>query len=128
VDEPARVPWHLGYPGCGAAVKLGPGGSFRNCHGVVVYAGLVLQRCTVRRQLECWLSFACAEHVTQIDAARPMLERDHETRREWGRQRELASAGRRYEPAKPLATGPGAKVLHERALAWAAATTPEADR
>ena len=119
--QPIPVPWQLGRAGCGAAIQSGAGGSFRDCLGGGAYAGVKLHRSPIRRQLECWLVFACAKHVDQIDAARPLLDRDRAVQREWGRQRELALAGRRHEPPKPLATGPDAKALHERALGWAAA-------
>lgn len=122
--QPIPVPWQLGQPGCGASVQSGPGGSFRDCGGKPVYAGVVLHRSPIRRQLECWLSFACAEHVDRLVAARPMLERDRAVQHEWRRQRDLALAGRRHESPKPLATGPDAKALHERALAWATAHPP----
>jgi hypothetical protein len=117
---PVPVPWTLGEPGCGAACQSGPGGSFRPCEGRPSHAGVNLHRSPIRRQLECWLVFACAQHVGEIDAARPLLERDEAVRQAWLEQRRRALAGRRWEPPKPLATGPDAKQLHERALAWAA--------
>jgi hypothetical protein len=70
--------------------------------------------------LECWLVFACDQHVDEIDAARPLLKRDEAVRLVWLEQRRRALAGRRWEPPKPLATGADSKQLHERALAWAA--------
>jgi hypothetical protein len=120
VPVPVPVPWTLGEPGCGAACQSGPGGSFRSCEGRPSHAGVKLHRSPIRRQLECWLVFACAQHVGEIDAARPLLERDEAVRQAWLEQRRRALAGRRWEPPKPLATGPDAKQLHERALAWAA--------
>ena len=71
--------------------------------------------------------FVCVEHVDEIDAARPLLERDEAVRQVWLEQRHRALTGRRWEPPKPLATGADAKLLHERALAWAA-STPVVDR
>ena len=68
--------------------------------------------------------FACTEHVDQIDAARLLLPRDDTVRQEWLEQQRRALAGRRWEPPKPLATGADAKILHERALAWAARVNP----
>ena len=117
---PVPVPWTLGEPGCGAACQSGPGGSFRSCEGRPSHAGVKLHRSSIRRQLECWLVFACAQHVGEIDAARPLLERDEAVRQAWLEQRRRALAGRRSEPPKPLATGADAKQLHERALVWAA--------
>jgi hypothetical protein len=110
----------LGRPGCGAARQTGPAGSFRSCEGRPSHAGVKLHRSPIRRQLECWLVFACAEHVDEIDAARPMLERDEAVRQVWLEQRRRALAGRRWDPPKPLSSGADAKLLHERALAWAA--------
>ena len=114
------VPWTLGEPSCGAARQTGPAGSFRSCERRPSHAGVKLHRSPIRRQLECWLVFACAEHVDEIDAARPLLERDEAVRQVWLAQRRRALAGRRWEPPKPLATGAEAKLLHKRALAWAA--------
>ena len=76
VAQPIPVPWQLGRAGCGAAIQSGAGGSFRDCLGGGAYAGVKLHRSPIRRQLECWLVFACAKHVDQIDAARPLLDRD----------------------------------------------------
>ena len=117
------VPWTLGEPGCGAACQSGPGGSFRSCEHRPTHAGVKLHRSPIRRQLECWLVFACTEHVDQIDAARLLLPRDDTVRQAWLEQHRRALAGRRWEPPKPLATGADAKILHERALAWAAGVT-----
>jgi hypothetical protein len=114
------VPWTLGVPTCGAARQSGPGGSFRPCEGRPTHAGLKLHRSPIRRQLEVWLCFACAQHAGEIDAARPLLERDEAVRKEWAAERGRALAGRRWNPPKPLATGAEAKALHDRALAWAA--------
>jgi len=33
--------------------------------------------------LECWLVFACDQHVEEIDAARPLLQRDEAVRQVW---------------------------------------------
>src|SRR3954469_15585182 len=74
------VPWTLGEPGCGAACQSGPGGSFRSCEHRPTHAGVKLHRSPIRRQLECWLVFACTEHVDQIDAARLLLPRDDTVR------------------------------------------------
>lgn len=63
------MPWQLGRPACGASVPGGAGGSFRDCSGVAVFAGLVLTRSTTRQRLECWLAFACVEHVEHLDAS-----------------------------------------------------------
>jgi hypothetical protein len=70
--------------------------------------------------MECWLVFACTEHVDQIDAARPLLPRDDTIRQAWAEQHRRALAGRRFEAPKPLATGADAKTLHQRAQEWAA--------
>lgn len=64
--------------------------------------------------------FACTEHAAEIDAARPLLERDEALRQTWREQRQRALNGRRWERPKPLATGADATTLHARALAWAA--------
>ena len=117
MTEPVPVPWTLGEPGCGAARQTGPAGSFRSCGGRPSCAGVKLHRSPIRRQLECWLVFACAEHVDEIDAARPLLERDEAVRQVWLEQRRRALAGRRWEPPKPLSSGADAKQLHERAPA-----------
>ena len=83
-----------------------------------------MHRSPIRRQLECWLVFACPEHVDQIDAARLLLPRDDTVRQVWLEQQRRALAGRRWEPPKPLATGADAKILHERARSWAARVNP----
>jgi hypothetical protein len=62
-----------------------------------------------RRQLECWLVFACTEHVAEIDAARPLLQRDETLQQAWLERRRRALNGRRWERPKPLATGADAK-------------------
>lgn len=113
------VPWTLGEPGCGAACQSGPGGSFRSWEHRPTHAGVKLHRSPIRRQLECWLVFACTEHVDQIDAARLLLPRDDTVRQAWLEQHRRALAGRRWEPPKPLATGADAKIPHERAPTWA---------
>ena len=59
--------------------------------------------------------FACDQHVEEIDAARPLLERDEAVRQVWLEQRRRALAGRCWEPPKPLSSGADAKQLHERA-------------
>ena len=50
----------------------------------------------------------------------PLLERDQALRQMWLEQRQRALVGRHWERPKPLATGADAKILYERALAWAA--------
>jgi hypothetical protein len=114
------VPWTLGVPGCGAMRQSGSGGSFRPCTAQPTHCGVRLHRSSQRRQLECWLVFACPDHVGEIDAARPLLQRDEVLRQTWLQERQQALAGRRWERPTPLATGADAKTLHERALAWAA--------
>jgi hypothetical protein len=114
------VPWMLGVPGCGAMRQSGPGGSFRSCAGRPTHCGVRLHRPPERRQLECWLVFACRDHIGEIDAARPLLPRDEALLQRWSEQRDRALAGRRWERPQPLATGADAKTLYERALAWAA--------
>jgi hypothetical protein len=118
---PIPVPWTLGVPGCGANLQTGPGGSFQGCPGRTTHVGVRLHRSPTRRRLELWLSFACAEHVDQLDAARELLDRDRAVQREWGEQRRRAQPGRPTIAPTPLATGADAKALHERALVWAAA-------
>jgi hypothetical protein len=113
-------PWTLGVATCGAARQSGPGGSFRSCDHRPTHAGVKLHRSPIRRQLECWLMFACTQHVDQIDAARSLLPRDETVRQAWQEQHRRAMAGHRFEAPQPLATGADAKTLYQRAQAWAA--------
>ena len=113
------VPWTLGEPSCAPPDRPGRR-VVPLLRGRPSHAGVKLHHSPIRRQLECWLVFACTEYVDEIDAARPLLERDEAVRRVWLEQRRQALAGRRWEPPKPLATGADAKQLHERALTWAA--------
>ena len=53
--------------------------------------------------------FACTDHVAEIDAARPLLERDEALLQTWLEQRHRALSGRRWERPKPLATGADTK-------------------
>jgi hypothetical protein len=114
------VPWMLGVPGCGAMRQSGPGGAFRSCAGRPTHCGVRLHRSPRRRQLECWLVFACLDHIGEIEAARPLLPRDEAILQTWLEQHRRALAGRRWERPTPLATGADAQTLYERALAWAA--------
>jgi hypothetical protein len=71
MTKPVPVPWTLGEPGCGAALQTGPGGPFQPCEGRPTHAGVTLRRSPIRRPLECWLVFACDQHVDEIDAGAP---------------------------------------------------------
>jgi len=91
------VPWMLGVPGYGAMRQSGPGGSFRSCAGRPTHCGVRLYRSPQRRQLECWLVFACLDHIGEIAAARPLLQGDEALLQTWSEQRDRALAGWRWE-------------------------------
>jgi len=88
----------------------------RRCLQRVVAAGLV-DRLESRRPA-VWLSFACAGHVGNLIAARPLLDRD---RAEMARRRFHHDAMRIDPDRGPLATGRAARELLARAQRWATA-------
>ena len=102
--------------GC-AIMASGYKGTPRNCEGHVTHAGL--RWFPSNRTL--WLVFACAAHADQLEAARPLLDRDRAelARRRERTRRQLAGQPTHWEP-QPLATGAAGLRLLERARTWAA--------
>lgn len=98
------------------------------CGRPVVAAGLVFYRYP---HPQVWLGFACAEHVGQLEVARPITDRDRavlsgrEARRPDPRPDPRPDHGHdhpdRARDETPLATGRAARELLERARRWAAA-------
>ncbi len=97
---------------CGAFV-VGATTQPRSCIAAPVWAGLVyyqLPRPTL------WWAFTCDVHVAHLHAPRRLLDRDRAELARRREHRELALAGRPYEPVNALATGYSAKQPLIRAV------------
>lgn len=108
--------------GC-AAAAYGFGGAPHQCPGRVEWTGLVWFESPAPG--EVWKAFACDGHRDQLVAARPLEDRD---RVELQRRRDKHQAGlegRPWAPDRPLAVGPDARRLLDRAKDWAKRSAAE---
>ena len=110
--------FHVMEAGCGGVVHhdtLPP----TNCQAQPTVAGLWY----AAHGRTVWLGFACRRHADELIAPRQLLPRDRDVLERRRDRHRTQMAGRRWagEQEGPLARGPAAERLVERAKAWAAA-------
>lgn len=123
----ALTPRELGVGRCAALPPIGYGGKPAGCPGTVVRVGVIRRR-QPGRQLEAWLMFACAVHADELPliGTRSLLDRDREVLERWRAERARwdlppghpdrpGPHGRPWIPPEPLAVGPAAAELLDRA-------------
>ncbi len=99
-------PFQASHAGCGAIVPSGDGHPLY-CRHIPTWAGLRWYPYPAPGSV--WLAFTCDTHVDQVEAARPLLDRDRaelQRRRDHPRQ------------VQPLATGAAGRRLVERAVRY----------
>lgn len=116
----------LGRGGCLEEVYTGLHGKPEPCAGRVAWTGLVLRPRDKQRPAQAWQVFACAEHGDDLVARRRLLPRDWALLTDWRDEAERWQPGHPRRPddsarrPRPLAEGPAAFDLVNRARRWAA--------
>lgn len=106
--------FYIHAPGCGG-YQHGMWTAPATCGRPVVAAGPVFYPYP---HPQTWLGFACAEHVGQLEVARPLTDSDRAVlARRSARHRDPGPVPEEV----PLATGRAARELIDRARRWAAA-------
>ena len=109
--------FYIHAPGCGG-YQHGMWTAPAACGRPVVAAGPVFYPYP---HPQTWLGFACAQHVGQLEVARPLTDSDRAVlaRRSARHHNHRPDPGQEHEEA-PLATGRAARELIARARRWAA--------